>query len=84
MYLLSQFFKNKDGREADLELDGLMKIYKNVQLVNITIAERLRAAAKEDSSVNALILLDIRAWELRMEIEKSLDDIRYMFKSYLE
>ena len=83
MYLLSQYFINKEGRKADLELTGLMAIYKNIQIVNIAIAERLRAAAKEDSSVNALILLDIRAWELRMEIEKSLEDIRYMFKPFL-
>ena len=84
MYLLSQYFINKDGRKADLELTGLMEIYKNIQIVNIAIAERLRAAAKEDSSVNALILLDIRAWEPRMEIEKSLEDIRYMFKPFLK
>ncbi|MFC1573962.1 DUF6901 family protein [Candidatus Latescibacterota bacterium] len=83
MYLLSQYFKNRDGRKADLELTGLMEIYENIQIVNIAIAERLRAAAKEDSSINALILLDIRAWELRMEIEKSLEDIRYMFQPYL-
>ena len=42
MYLLAQYFLNKDNKPIDIELKGLVQIYKNMELVNITMAERLR------------------------------------------
>ena len=46
MYLLAQYFVKKAGRTADLELEGLTRIYDNMQIVNIAIVERLRAEAE--------------------------------------
>ena len=83
MYLLAQYFLNKEGLKIDLELKGLADLYKNVHIVNNSIAQRLQAASQEDSSVNALVLLDVRAWELQFEIEDSLEKIRYLFALYL-
>jgi hypothetical protein len=83
MYLLAQYFLRKKGKPVDLNLKGLEEIYANIQVVNYTIAERLRAATKTDSVLNALVELDIYAQTLSLVIEDSLEDIRFLFDSYL-
>jgi len=82
MYLLAQYFLKKQGHNADFDLKGLTKIYKNVQTINIAIANRLRAATETDSSVNALIFLDIFAKSLPYIIEESLEEIRHLFTPF--
>ncbi|HUU40580.1 MAG TPA: hypothetical protein VMW42_06555 [Desulfatiglandales bacterium] len=84
MYLLAQYYLRKQGKTADLELNDLKEIYDNIHTVNLAIAERLRAASDEDSSVNALILLDIFAQALPYAIEDSLEEIRYFFGPFLK
>lgn len=84
MYLLAQYFVRKQGQNADLELEGLRTIYDNVHVINAAMSERLRAASDKDSSVNALILLDIYAKTWPYAIEDSLEEIRYLFKPFLE
>lgn len=84
MYLLAQYFVRKQGRPADLELEGLKKIYSNIHLVNLSMANRLRAASDMDSAVNALIILDLFTKALPYVIEDSLEEIRYLFKPFLE
>jgi len=83
MYLLAQYFLKKAGHFADLELEGLTGIYDNMQIINLAIVERLRAATKTDSSINAIVILDNYAKSLPFAIEKSLEDIRYLFSSFL-
>lgn len=83
MYLLAQYFLRRQGEEADLELEGLTKIYHNIQLINKAMAKRLRAISDKDSALNALILLDIYAKTLPYAIEDSLEEIRHLFTPYL-
>ena len=83
MYLLAQYFLKMEGRHADLELDGLTKIYRNMQIVNIAIANRLRSTSMSDSSINAIIILDNFAKHLPYAIEKSLKDLRHLFLPFL-
>jgi hypothetical protein len=83
MYLLAQYFLQKHGEEADLELKGLSEIYQNIQIINKAMAERLRAITDKDSAMNALVLLDIFAKTLPFAIEESLEDLRYLFTPYL-
>ena len=82
MYLLSQYFVKKNGSTADLELDGLGKIYKEMETINAAVANRLRAATSTDSSVNAIVVLDVYAKSVKMVIDNSLEKIRYLFKPY--
>ena len=82
MYLLAQYFLKQSGQPADLELKELSKIYDNMQVVNLAVVERLRAATRTDSSINAIVILDNYAKSLPFAIEKSLADIRYLFSSY--
>jgi hypothetical protein len=83
MYLLAQYFLRKKGKPVDWNLRGLEEIYANIQVVNYTIAERLRAATRTDSVLNALVELDIYAQTLSLVIEDSLEEIRFLFESYL-
>ena len=83
MYLLAQYFIRQQGEKSDLELEGLSKIYSNIQLMNEAMAKRLQAIIDKDSAINALIVLDIFAKTLPDAIEDSLIEIRHLFKPYL-
>ncbi len=83
MYLLAQYFLKMEGRHADLELEGLTKIYHNMQIVNVAIANRLRSTSMSDSLINAIVILDNFAKSLPYAIEKSLKNFRHLFLPFL-
>ena len=82
MYLLSQYFLKKEGHDFDFDLGGLTAIYRNIQIVNLTISQRIRASTITDSSVNAIVLLDMYAKAVPYVIKDHLGDIRYLFTSF--
>ncbi len=82
-YMLSQYFVNRQGGEADLSLTGLEAIYLKIQEVNLGMAKRLRRAAKTDSPINAIVLLDMYAKALPYVIQQSLEELRYLFAPLL-
>jgi hypothetical protein len=84
MYLLAQYFKKKANKTPDFKLNGLNKIYHNLHLVNTSLAYRLRNASQTDSTVNALVLLDVFTKTLPSAIEESLKELRYLFADYLK
>jgi uncharacterized protein DUF6901 len=79
MYLLAQYFLKNEGKPADFELKGLMDLYNNMHIINKSIAMRLRAASKTDSTVNAIVLLDVFTFVLPLSIETYLQEIRHLF-----
>jgi len=79
-YLLGQYFEHKNNSNGDWQLDGLVKIYEDVQLVNIGMANRLRTVAAKDANINALIVLDIFAKEMPHNIHESLQSLEYLYK----
>ena len=81
-YLLAQFLLTKTGQHGEFSFEGLDKIYKNMQRINVAIAKRLRSAVAADSTVNAVVLLDFFAQTLPMAIEESLEEVRYIFGPY--
>lgn len=83
MYTLAQYFRYNNGEKPDYNLKGLKKIYEELQVVNRTMAERLQAADGSSASINCLILLDMYAHTMPFEIDDSLKDLKYLFKSYL-
>ena len=82
MYLLAQYFLQREGKEADMELEGLKRIYSNIQIINESMAERLRAISEKDVALNSLAILDIFAQSLTFMIEDSLEEVRYLFEPY--
>lgn len=84
MYLLAQYFHHQQGQEFDLELKGLIELYHNLAIINQAMAMRLRDICSKDSTVNAIVLLDLFTKTLPSTIRDSLDEIKYLFTPYLE
>ncbi len=82
MYLLAQYFITKQGGTGDGELEGLKELYSNLHILNTHMAERIRSAVSRDSSVNAIILLDVYTHTMPFAIEDQLAEIRYLFAPY--
>jgi hypothetical protein len=74
----------KEGKKADMEIEGLKKIYHNIKIINEAMAERLRDISDKDVALNSLVILDIFAQTLPFAIEESLEDVRYLFSSYFK
>ena len=84
MYLLAQYFLKQSAKASDLEMAGLKKIYDNLHLLNTGIAQRIRSATHTDSSVNAVILLDMFTNLMPFAIDEQLNEIRCFFDSYFQ
>lgn len=82
MYLLAQYFLRESGHKDDLNLNGLKKIYDNLHELNVMIAKRLQGATRMDSSVNAIVRLDLFTKALPYFIKDKLAEIRHLFTPY--
>ncbi|MDY6792682.1 MAG: hypothetical protein SWH54_15580 [Thermodesulfobacteriota bacterium] len=83
-YLLAQYFLILQGHRIELELDGLTRIYNNIEKLNASIVKRLRTAGKKDSTINALVHLDMFAKYIAPGVEESLHKIRHIFTPFLK
>lgn len=81
-YLLAQHLRKQRGLEPDWELDGLRATYRNLRQVNQGMANRLRAAADRDSSVNAIILLDLLAADTLYSIDQYDGELDAFFQDH--
>jgi hypothetical protein len=82
MYLMAQYFLHKDGVPIDCELDGLTRIYENIHTVNASLAERFLAASKRDSSIDAVVQLDIYAMTFLGILDEPLEELRPLFTAF--
>ncbi len=83
MYLLAQYFRAQAGQPPDFAFHGLQEIYRNVQVVNAAMVQRLRHATESDYMVNAVVFLDLYAVAVQQTITESLDGIQHWFAPYL-
>jgi hypothetical protein len=83
MFLLAQYYLREKETAGELNFNGLKQIYENINLVNMNVAERLRNASCTESSVNAIVLLDVFAYTMPLLIEEQLDELRHLFTPYL-
>ncbi len=83
-YLMAQYFLGTQNQPHEHSLRGLNEIYSNLHTINVAIAERLREASRTDSSVNALIMLDLYTKAMPYVIDESLEELRYLFEPYLD
>lgn len=81
MYLLSQYFRLQSGGVFDADLQELVGHYGDLQIVNTSIASRLRESG-EITEMNALTLLDLHAQIVPLQIEESMNEIRLLFAEY--
>ena len=78
-YLLRQYFQRLRGAPVDLDLSGLAARYRALEVVNQSLAERLRAASSRDATINAITLLDIFTKVLPVSIDRSLAQLEHLF-----
>ncbi|MGB4073445.1 DUF6901 family protein [Pseudomonas sp.] len=83
-YLLGQYLRTQHGLAADWDLAGLREVYRNLRQVNLGMAQRLRAAAEQDSSVNGLILLDLLAADTLYSLDQYGGELDRFFAEYLQ
>ncbi len=83
-YLLAEYVLDKEPQSNKNRFDGLIKIYDNIQVLNLSIVERLRSASKKDSTINALIILDLFAKSLPHTIEESFEEYRHLFEPFFK
>jgi len=82
-YLVAQYLLDRKGQPFDTSLDGLVKIYKDIQIVNVSFAKRLKSSG-EIMETNSIALLDMFAQTMPLAIDESLDEFRDLFLPYLE
>jgi hypothetical protein len=83
MYLVAQHFVARDGGKADLALVDLERVYRGMHAVNRGMAQRLRAASRQDAIVNAIVLLDVYSSLVPAAIHDILEEIKPAFAALL-
>ena len=84
MYLLTQYFLKKTGKEADLDLEGLKQIYSDIQMIDQAMIDRLLVVIGKEVVVNALTNLYGLAKVIPITIEGSLELIQHLFEPYID
>jgi hypothetical protein len=82
-YLVAQYMRHEQGLSFDTSLEGLVKIYEDIQTVNLYFTNRLKSSG-EFNETNAIAMLDIYAQSLPMAIGASLEDFKDLFHAHLE
>jgi hypothetical protein len=83
MFLVAQFLRSQAGKKPEWQLDGLSRIYEEVKKLNKEFGQRMRAAARSDANIHALVKLNVFAVLVPIEAEKILKEIAPSFASYL-
>ena len=83
MYLMAQFIRGRSGKNPEWTLDGLYRIYGEVKKLNKDFGVRMKAAAKSDANIHALVKLNVFAVMVPIEAEKTLVEITDSFSFYL-
>lgn len=83
MFLLAQYFVNLKNRSGALSFDGLINLYKDLHIVNKSVASRLQAVTSSDSVKNAITLIDMYSSLVPMLLQDQLAEMRRFFNAWL-
>lgn len=84
MFMLARYFMGAEGVCLENPFSELKAIYKNVECMNLWVARRIRTYVKADSSVNALVLLDLFAKVVSFLSDQHVETVRNWFRVYLD
>lgn len=85
MYVLAQFFIQRKGGTPDMSLEGLGKIYQEIEIVNRGLHQRLVTAKLNDACLNAIGNLNCYALFTQMFLAPGkLEQIEKLFTAYLK
>ena len=83
-YLTAQVLLMRQGQQPDWDLKGLQEIYKEVNIVNKGMADRLHQATQKDANINAVVILHSFGDGITYFIESGLTDLEPMFEVFLK
>jgi hypothetical protein len=83
MYRLAQHVRVGNRLEDRPGFQDLVDAYARINVVNLHLVERLRAATQKDSALNAVVLLDVFAQLLPMQLDEPLEVLYPLFEAYL-
>lgn len=79
IYLLRQYFIEKEGGTADFRLHRIKQHWEHIERVNEGMLNRIRYAAELDADKNAIVILNCLAQILPMEIDENLQSLYPLF-----
>lgn len=79
-YLMGQYFQKRNGLDFDYELQGLKKIYKDMETVNAGFSQRLLNSGQLEE-INSLVSLDLHAKNLPFIIEDAAEEFAKLFSA---
>ena len=82
-WLLAQYLQGKGVAGPDV-FDGLIGVYERLQVVNAALTRRLRAAGRTDSTLNAVVLLDLFAMLVPAAIDDALGELTTLLDAFLD
>lgn len=82
-WLLAQHLRASQGQSVEPGFDGLIGVYEQLQQVNAALTQRLRAAGRTDSTLNAVVLLDLFALLVPAGLDDAVDSMKGLMADYL-
>lgn len=91
-YLMGSFLLQRDFLQKELlpkeplingqppDLNVLKTVYDNMHTINVKLASRLTYDVQTDSTLNAIVLLDLLTKDLPMAIDEGLNELRCLFE----
>lgn len=76
LYLTRQYFNMREGRHADWELKGLVRMFQQLQLVNQAFWQRIHDTCEGDSSLKAFLTFFSMSTSMTHSLETQLQKIR--------
>jgi hypothetical protein len=69
-YLLAQYIKMKQGKEADWNMKELRSLYDNILKLNKNVASKIGELEKYDANINAVIVLNNFADTIKFDLDE--------------
>jgi len=82
MFLLSQYFLNKEQGCIPPDFSRLEEIYNNAHTVNKYICKRLREVSEDDCYLNAIVILDMFTISIHSALKHDLEKFESYFSAY--
>ena len=76
LYLARQYFNFREGRHADWELKGLVRMFQQLQMVNQAFWQRIHDTCEGDSNLKAFLTFFSLSSSMTYSLETQLQKIR--------
>ncbi|KAF1054695.1 MAG: hypothetical protein GAK43_00737 [Stenotrophomonas maltophilia] len=76
LYLMRQYFNYREGRHADWELKGLVRMFQQLQLVNQAFWQRIHDTCVGDSNLKAFLSFFSMSSSMSYSLEAQLQKVR--------